>query len=63
MSTWEGSPTGRYYSSIGFRLWRHRAETRRPFFKVFRAIKGFTYVGIGPVCAWRDGRRVGIGRR
>lgn len=57
------NPTGRYYSSVGFRLFRHRAETRRPFFKVFNSIRGFTYIGIGPVAAWRDGIRFGVGWR
>ena len=53
----------RTYSSTGFRLWRHTREARRPFFKVYNKLPGFTYVGLGPLCLWRDGRRWGGGWR
>lgn len=51
------------YSSTGFRLWRHKAEARTPFIRVLTSIPHFTYIGIGPVAFWRDGRRFGIGGR
>ena len=43
-----------------------KQETRLAQVKVLHAgvgNNGFTYLGIGPVAIWRDGRRVGIGRR
>ena len=52
----------RRFSSTGFRLWRNSNATRRPPVKLYRR-GGFLYLGIGPVAAWRDGRRVGMGWR
>lgn len=53
----------RRFSSTGFRLWRNSSDTRKPFLRVLRHINGFLYVGIGPVAVWKDGRRMGWGRR
>lgn len=54
----------RRFSSTGFRLWRNSSATRRPLVKVYRHIGGgFIYLGLGPVAVWKDGRRMGWGRR
>jgi len=53
----------RRFSSVGFRLWRHQSEARLSRVKVYRHINGFIYVGLGPIAIWKDGRRLGCGRR
>jgi hypothetical protein len=50
------------YSSTGFRVWRHKAEARMPFIRIL-TIPNFTYIGVGPLAFWRDGRRFGFGGR
>ena len=54
----------RHYRSQAFRTYRFREGfARRPFVRVARSIPGFFYLCIGPIAIWRDGRRIGIGRR
>lgn len=43
-------------------IWRE-GRARRPFIRVMRHINGFFWIGIGPLSAWVDGRRIGWGRR